>query len=59
MATGYIIWDRKNRVVVSPSPDGVYTVQADADAALNRMKRKDGADGFRFHNLERTTVNYD
>lgn len=59
MATAYVIWDRKAKVVVAPTPDGAFNTQAEADAVLARMKRKSGHDGYRFQNLERTTVNVD
>lgn len=36
MATGYIIWDSKNRVLVG----GPFTVQADADTFLARRAKK-------------------
>lgn len=59
MATAYVVWDRKQKVVIAPAPDGAFPTQAEADAALARLRRKSGNEGYRMQNLERTTVNVD
>lgn len=59
MATAFIVWDRKAKVIVAPIPDGAFPTQAEADAALDRLRRKSGEHGRRIQNLERTSVNVD
>ena len=59
MATAFVVWDRKEKTVIAPQPTGAFPTQAEADAVLLRMRRKDGADGYKFHNLERLQVNVD
>ena len=59
MATAYVIWDRKQKVVVAPTPDGAFNTTQEADEVLARLRRKSGPEGRRVQNLERTTVNVD